>query len=59
MALAWLLEHDAVTAPVVGARTVEKLESNLGASDVSLTDEQFARLAEAGRWFGRLARAGR
>lgn len=49
VALAWLLRSDAVTAPVVTARTVDRLESNLAASDVSLTDEQFARLSEVGR----------
>ncbi|WP_227353667.1 aldo/keto reductase [Haladaptatus salinisoli] len=47
VSLAWLLEHDAVTAPIVGARTVEQLEENLSATDVSLTDEQFERLASA------------
>ncbi|WP_227374457.1 aldo/keto reductase [Haladaptatus halobius] len=47
VSLAWLLEHDAVTAPIVGARTVEQLEENLSATDASLTDEQFERLANA------------
>ncbi|SIR30173.1 Predicted oxidoreductase [Haladaptatus litoreus] len=47
VSLAWLLNHDAVTAPIVGARTVEQLEENLAATDVSLTDEQFERLADA------------
>jgi aryl-alcohol dehydrogenase-like predicted oxidoreductase len=45
VALAWLLKHDDVTAPVVGARTVDQLESNLAASDRTLTVDQFARLA--------------
>ncbi|GAA0227628.1 aldo/keto reductase [Haladaptatus pallidirubidus] len=47
VSLAWLLRHDAVTAPIVGARTVEQLEENLDATDVSLSDEQFERLADA------------
>ncbi|WP_458205875.1 aldo/keto reductase [Haladaptatus sp. NG-SE-30] len=47
VSLAWLLKHDAVTAPIVGARTVEQLEENLAATEVSLSDEQFERLASA------------
>ncbi|WP_049969794.1 aldo/keto reductase [Haladaptatus cibarius] len=47
VSLAWLLKHDAVTAPIVGARTVEQLEENLAATAVSLTNEQFERLADA------------
>ncbi len=47
VSLAWLLKHDAVTAPIVGARTVEQLDENLSATEVSLTDEQFERLANA------------
>ncbi|WP_435155158.1 aldo/keto reductase [Haladaptatus sp. DFWS20] len=47
ISLAWLLKHDAVTAPIVGARTVEQLQENLDATDMSLTDDQFERLANA------------
>jgi aryl-alcohol dehydrogenase-like predicted oxidoreductase len=47
VALAWQLHHDGVTAPIVGARTVDQIEENLGASDVSLTDEQVDRLTGA------------
>ena len=47
VSLAWLLAHPDVTAPIVGARTVEQLEENLGAADVELSDEQFERLAGA------------
>jgi aryl-alcohol dehydrogenase-like predicted oxidoreductase len=45
-ALAWLQHHPQVTAPLVGARTVDQLEENLGAATVDLTDDQFERLAE-------------
>lgn len=44
VALAWQLHHPDVTAPIVGASSVEQLEENLGSSDVSLTAEQFERL---------------
>ena len=36
MALAFVLEHPAVTAPIIGPRTMEQLESQLGAADVTL-----------------------
>ena len=47
VALAWQLHHADVTAPIVGARTVEQLEENLAASGVSLADEQVERLTAA------------
>ncbi|QCJ46349.1 MULTISPECIES: aldo/keto reductase [Haloprofundus] len=47
VSLAWLLHHEQVTAPIVGARTTKQLEENLVASDISLTDAQFQRLAGA------------
>lgn len=47
VSLAWLLKHDAVTAPIIGARTVEQLEENLASTDVSLSDDQFERLTNA------------
>ncbi|WP_224334823.1 aldo/keto reductase [Haloprofundus halobius] len=47
VSLAWLLHHEQVTAPIVGARTTKQLEENLVASDISLTDAQFRRLADA------------
>jgi aryl-alcohol dehydrogenase-like predicted oxidoreductase len=47
VALAWLVNHDQVAAPIVGARTPEQLEENLAAADLELTDEQFERIADA------------
>ncbi|WP_435197172.1 aldo/keto reductase [Natronomonas sp. EA1] len=47
VSLAWLMHHEQVTAPIVGARTVEQLEENLAAAEVDLTEEQFERLSEA------------
>ena len=46
-ALAWQIHHPVVTAPLVGARTVEQLEENLGAADVALDDDQVERLSAA------------
>jgi aryl-alcohol dehydrogenase-like predicted oxidoreductase len=39
MALAFTLAHPAITAPIVGPRTMEQLESQLGASDVVLSKD--------------------
>ncbi|MFC6940549.1 aldo/keto reductase [Salinirubellus sp. GCM10025818] len=47
VALAYHLHHPDVTAPIVGASSVDQLEENLGADDVSLTDDQFERLRAA------------
>ncbi|RDV46232.1 aldo/keto reductase [Leifsonia sp. ku-ls] len=47
VSLAWLVDRPAVTSVILGARTVEQLEDNLGAADLDLTPEQRARLDEA------------
>ncbi|MDR6971189.1 aldo/keto reductase [Leifsonia shinshuensis] len=47
VSLAWLSGRPAVTSVILGARTVEQLEDNLGAADVHLSDEQRARLDDA------------
>ena len=46
VALAWVLRHPAVTAPIVGPRTMEHLESAIRALDVALDDETASRLDE-------------
>jgi aryl-alcohol dehydrogenase-like predicted oxidoreductase len=47
VALAWQLHHPDITAPIVGASTVDQLEENLAAADVSLSEAQFRRLSAA------------
>jgi aryl-alcohol dehydrogenase-like predicted oxidoreductase len=42
--LAWLLAQPGVTAPIIGPRTLEQLESNLRALEVTLDDAALARL---------------
>jgi aryl-alcohol dehydrogenase-like predicted oxidoreductase len=44
VALAWTLLNPAVTAPIVGARSLTQLDDNLGALDVQLDPGQQARL---------------
>jgi aryl-alcohol dehydrogenase-like predicted oxidoreductase len=46
MALAWVIRHPAVTAAIIGPRTMEQLESQLGAADVQLSDEVLDRIDE-------------
>lgn len=48
ISLNWLLRQEGVTAPIVGARTMEQLEDNLGAAGWELAAEQVERLSEAG-----------
>jgi len=47
VALAWTLLEPAVTAPIIGARTLAQLDDNLGALDVMFSDAQRARLDAA------------
>ncbi|HET9594278.1 MAG TPA: aldo/keto reductase [Anaeromyxobacteraceae bacterium] len=44
VALAWLLQKDAVTAPIVGATRLEHLETAIGALEVRLSSEEVAAL---------------
>jgi aryl-alcohol dehydrogenase-like predicted oxidoreductase len=46
LSLAFTLAHPAVTAPIVGPRTMEQLESQLGAADVTLTADVLDRIDE-------------
>jgi len=46
IALAWLLAQPAVTAPIVGPRTMEQLEAAVRALDVTLDDKALAKLDE-------------
>jgi aryl-alcohol dehydrogenase-like predicted oxidoreductase len=46
LALAWLLHQPAVTAPIVGPRTREQLDSAVRASDIQLDEKALARLDE-------------
>lgn len=47
VALAWTMLNPAVTAPIIGARTLAQFEDNLGALDVQFTESQRATLQKA------------
>src|SRR3954447_15702780 len=44
--LAWLLHQTAVTAPIIGPRTIEQLDGSLRAADLHLDEKALARLDE-------------
>ena len=46
IALAWLLHKPGVTAPIVGATKLEHLEDALAAEELSLSENEIARLEE-------------
>ncbi len=46
VALAWLLHNPVVTAPIIGPRTMEQLESAVHATEISLDEDTLARLDE-------------
>jgi aryl-alcohol dehydrogenase-like predicted oxidoreductase len=46
MALAFVIRHPAVTAAIIGPRTMEQLESQLTAADVELSDELLDKIDE-------------
>jgi aryl-alcohol dehydrogenase-like predicted oxidoreductase len=47
VALAWLVDRPAVTSVILGARTLEQLDDNLGAAQLHLSAEETARLDQA------------
>lgn len=44
LVLAWCVQQPGVTSPIIGPRTMEQLEDNLGALNVSITDDDRARI---------------
>src|SRR5262249_1437924 len=44
VAVAWVLRNPAVTAAIVGARSPQQVEQNVGAADLRLTDEDVAEI---------------
>ena len=49
VALAWLKAQSGVRSTIIGARTLEQLDANLKALDLTLTSEQIASLDNASR----------
>jgi aryl-alcohol dehydrogenase-like predicted oxidoreductase len=49
VALAWLLQRPSVASVIIGARTSEQLADNLGAAELTLSDDEVARLDAVSR----------
>ena len=49
-ALAWLLSNDLITSPIIGPRTLNQLEDNLGAAGRQLNFQNKKLLDEASNW---------
>ncbi|WP_030437321.1 aldo/keto reductase [Actinoplanes subtropicus] len=47
VSLAWLADRPAVTSVILGARTLEQLDDNLGVADLQLSEKQTELLTEA------------
>ena len=50
IALAWMRQQDARVIPLIGARTLEQLNDNLGCLDVELSEQHMQRLNIASSW---------
>ncbi len=50
VALAWLLARPGMTAPIIGANSVEQLRELLPAADLQLDDATLADLDKASAW---------
>jgi len=51
VALGWLLAKPTITAPIVGARTVDQLKNTIGAVDLQLNEAEINQLNEATKMF--------
>ncbi|MFP4227698.1 MAG: aldo/keto reductase [Salinivenus sp.] len=45
LAVAWVAHHPAITAPIIGGRTVEQIEGSLGALDIDMTDALYDEIS--------------
>jgi aryl-alcohol dehydrogenase-like predicted oxidoreductase len=48
-ALAWCMQRPGVTSPIIGPRTMEQFEDNLGALDVTFTEDELRRIDRVAR----------
>ncbi|HQD70534.1 MAG TPA: aldo/keto reductase [Limnochordia bacterium] len=46
LAVAWVMSHPNVTAPIIGARNVEQLEPSLAAAEIKMTPEWRAEISK-------------
>lgn len=46
LALAWVMRQPGITSPIIGPRTMEQLEDNLGAAELEITDADREKIDE-------------
>src|SRR5207253_1587510 len=57
VAIAWTLHNPAVTGAIVGSRSAEQVERNVGAAELYLTDEEIAEIEERNIYEAKLVTA--
>jgi aryl-alcohol dehydrogenase-like predicted oxidoreductase len=50
VALAWLLAQPFVTAPIIGANNTEQLADSMGATDLTLSEEEVGEISTVADW---------
>ncbi|NPD89046.1 MAG: aldo/keto reductase [Asgard group archaeon] len=50
IAIAWILTKEFITAPIIGANSVEQLEENFVSIDIKLDEDEIKRLDEVSNW---------
>ena len=50
VSLAWILTKDFITAPIIGANTIEQLEENADALEIKLNEDEIKRLDDVSNW---------
>jgi aryl-alcohol dehydrogenase (NADP+) len=56
VAVAWVLTRPWLSATIIGPRTLEQVEDNLGAADLTLTPEEISDLEQASAFAVQIAR---
>jgi aryl-alcohol dehydrogenase-like predicted oxidoreductase len=46
LAVAWVMAHPAVTAPIIGARNLNQLEDSLAAADFKMTADMYSQISD-------------
>ena len=46
LAVSWVAHHPAVTAPIIGARTLDQLEGSLGALEIDMTPDLYETISD-------------
>ncbi|MFX0092892.1 MAG: aldo/keto reductase [Candidatus Hodarchaeota archaeon] len=50
ISLAWIFTKPFITAPIIGANTIEQLEENIGSLEIKLDPDEIERLNEVSNW---------